>query len=185
MSTQVINILGGSGLGKSTLAAGLFYEMKSQGMSVELVTEYVKQWAWKGHKVSPLDQPLIFGHQSNLEASLYGKVDYIITDSPLLISSVYEKFYNGESIVEEAVHKFMRRAEAQGVVYHNFLLTRNKAFDPRGRYETEEQAKQVDKLIESSLQDYMLLNCSDRDRVTQILKFLEDYNALQKRSTTA
>lgn len=188
-NTSVINILGGSGLGKSTLAAGLFYEMKMQGKSVELVTEYVKQWAWQSRKIAPLDQPLIFGHQSNLEASLYGRVDYIVTDSPLLISPIYEKFYNGESIVEESMNKFMNRAKAKGVVYNNFLLARNKPFDPRGRYETEHQAKQVDNLLldylDSTNTPYVLLTCPDRDRIEYIMHFIKEkeHNGLQECSS--
>ena len=35
---QIINIWGGPGVGKSTAAAGLFYEMKKLQLNVELVT---------------------------------------------------------------------------------------------------------------------------------------------------
>ena len=40
--TRVINLLGAPGAGKSTAAAGLFYRMKKEFLSVELVTEYAK-----------------------------------------------------------------------------------------------------------------------------------------------
>ena len=39
---MVINLLGGPGCGKSTVAAGIFHQLKSLGYSTELVTEYVK-----------------------------------------------------------------------------------------------------------------------------------------------
>lgn len=39
---KVINIFGAPGCGKSTTAAGLFWRMKCDDMSVELVSEYAK-----------------------------------------------------------------------------------------------------------------------------------------------
>jgi len=48
--TRVINLLGGPGVGKSTAAAKLFAKYKDEGKSVELVREYVKDWAWEGRK---------------------------------------------------------------------------------------------------------------------------------------
>lgn len=171
-------MLGGSGIGKSTIAAGLYHEMKLQGINVELVREYVKNWAWDGKKVGKYDQIYIFGKQSRSEYMLYGKVDYIITDSPILLSPVYEKYYNdGESMIEEAAIKFLKKAEKNGVQHINFLLERKKQFNPEGRYETEEQAKQVDlevrKFIINYDIDYKLINCPDEDRIKIMMEFLK------------
>ena len=44
---KVINLVGGPGCGKSTTAAGLFYELKRRDYSVELVTEYAKSRVWE------------------------------------------------------------------------------------------------------------------------------------------
>lgn len=172
-------MLGGSGIGKSTTAAGLYHEMKLQGLNVELVREYVKNWAWDGKKVGQYDQIYIFGKQSRSEYMLYGKVDYIITDSPILLSPVYEKYYNnGESMIEEAAIKFLKKATNNGIQHVNFLLERQKEFNPEGRYETEEQAKQVDlevrKFIVNYDIDYKLINCPDEDRIKVMMEYLED-----------
>ena len=40
---KVINFFGAPGSGKSTIAAGLFFEMKMKQMNVELVTEFAKE----------------------------------------------------------------------------------------------------------------------------------------------
>jgi nicotinamide riboside kinase len=174
--TQVINLIGGSGLGKSTTAAGLFAEMKLRGYHVELVTEYVKKWAWQGKKIDPLDQPLIFGKQAQAESMLYGKADWVVTDSPLLLSALYEEFYNGKSIIKPSVLNFLEAAAEKGVKHHNFFLTRNKPFDTRGRYETEETAKKVDEFMKSKLKEldvtFFPVECEDRQRTPQILKAL-------------
>jgi len=177
--TIVVNMLGGSGLGKSTTAAGLYHQMKLDGKSVELVREYVKNWAWDGKKVGQYDQIYIFGKQARSEYMLYNKVDYIITDSPIILSPVYEKFYNnGESMIEEAAIKFLDKAEKNGVKHINFLLERNKQFNPTGRYETEDQAKQVDIKVKEFLVDNGLMsqivNCSDKERITFMVDFLND-----------
>lgn len=176
--TKVINMLGGSGIGKSTAAAGLYHAMKMAGMNVELVREYVKNWAWSGAKVGQYDQIYIFGKQARSEYMLYGKVDYIITDSPIALAPVYEKFYNnGESMIEEAALKFLKKAEDNGIEYVNFLLERKKAFNPDGRYETEDQAKQVDQEVRKFLGyhdiDHVIVDCPDEERIQFIMDYLK------------
>ena len=47
MKTVVINLFGGPGCGKSTIAAELFAILKKQGYEVELVTEYAKDKVWE------------------------------------------------------------------------------------------------------------------------------------------
>ncbi len=172
--TNVISLIGGSGLGKSTTAAGLFYEMKLQGLHVELVREYVKAWAWQGRKVGEFDQAYLFGKQSQAEAQLYGKVDWIITDSPLLLAPIYEKFYSGASLIEGAALQFLDKARARGVNHHHVILGRNKPFDTRGRFETEETALKVDTFVRQALAAWQVptleSSVPDRERVQDILK---------------
>jgi hypothetical protein len=40
--TKIINLFGGPGIGKSTQAAGLYYEMKKLNMNVEMPYEFPK-----------------------------------------------------------------------------------------------------------------------------------------------
>lgn len=171
--TKVINLLGGSGLGKSTTAAGLFYTMKLRGYHCELIREYVKQWAWDGIKIQPLDQVYIFGKQAKAEMRVYNKVDVAVTDSPLLLSPIYELFYSGKTNVKESALGFLADAKTAGVEHHYFLLERHKPFDTRGRFETEEQAKAVDAFVVDTLTKwgipYTVVSCRDRDRVEDIL----------------
>jgi len=172
--TQVVGLIGGSGLGKSTTAAGLFYEMKLRGIHVELVREYVKSWAWTGRKVGEFDQAYLFGKQSQAEAQLYGKVDWIVTDSPLLLAPIYEKFYLGKSLIEPAVLAFLEKTKTAGIQHHHVVLARNKPFDTRGRYETEATARKVDDFVHQALATWKVptVTCSvpDRERVNDILQ---------------
>lgn len=147
--TMVINLFGGSGIGKSTTAAKIYARLKDMGIQTELVREYVKHWAWNNREVGEYDQLYLLGKQSQAEAQLYGKVDVIVTDSPVLLAGVYAKFrWNGVAdYVDQAAKSFVRHAEKNGTGHLNFVLQRDKPFNPEGRYETEEQARQIDSFI--------------------------------------
>jgi hypothetical protein len=172
--TKVINLFGGSGIGKSTTAAHLFAEMKYRGHHCELVREYVKTWAWQNKQVGPFDQMYLLGKQSKYESILYGKVDYIITDSPILLCPIYELYHSGKELVAPAAINFLEDAKTKGVEHVNFVLKRNKPFDPRGRFDTPEEAMQVDQAVTDFLRQhnipYTEILSADRERVEEILR---------------
>lgn len=178
--TTVINLFGGSGCGKSTTAALLFARMKLNGFHVELVREYVKYWAWNDRKVREWDQLYLLGKQSAYESMLYGKVDYIVTDSPILLAGIYQEYRSEgkDKYVGNAAKAFMSHAQRCGVSYMNFVLERTKPFDPRGRWETEEQAKDVDifvrnYLFETDGQTFTSVYGPNEKRDEEILSLLE------------
>lgn len=177
MKTVVVNLIGGAGLGKSTTAALLFGEMKQRGLSCELVREFVKDWAWMDRKPTAIDQSIIYGHQLERESLLYGKVEFIITDCPLLLCGVYRAKYYGNLTMANLVVTDLNEAKARDVTHVNFLLGRNKPFDPRGRWGTEADAREIDRAIKTFLDywqfKYVNLDCPDEERIDTILKHLE------------
>ncbi|PWU11648.1 MAG: hypothetical protein C5B47_00640 [Verrucomicrobia bacterium] len=174
MKTKVINLLGGSGLGKSTTAALLFGELKLLGKQAELVREYVKEWAWEGKPVGVFGQNIIYGQQLARESMLYGKVEYIVTDSPLILAAIYQKFYTGKDTIAACIFNDLESAKLQGVEHINIVLRRNKVFDPRGRYETEAQARMVDvavvEYLKANNQPFIFEDGDDRARIQNIIK---------------
>lgn len=144
-NTLVINLFGGPGSGKSTLAADLFSEMKKHDYQVEMVREWVKLWAWEGREMTYADQIIVFGHQVQEETALYGKVDVIITDSPLIFSGFYEGVNHSMSALTPAAKRIMQLAEMDGIKYWNLLVRRSWPYKIKGRFQTEEQAKIIDK----------------------------------------
>lgn len=172
--TIVINLLGGSGLGKSTTAALVFGELKLLSQEAELVQEYAKEWAWSGKKIKPEDQDHICDEQWNRESRLYGKVDFIITDSPMVLGPMYQKYYSGDDPIYTKISDLVQTSEKKDVKYMNFLLTRNKKFNPKGRFETEDQAKEVDEFLKKYLTDKQIpfhtIESGDRERVEEIIK---------------
>jgi RecA/RadA recombinase len=147
MRTYVINLYGGPGCGKSTLASELFYKMKRAGESVELVREYAKDWAYEDKAIDTLiKQTYILAKQAKRESALYGKVQYIITDCPLHLSGFYGKHYLETDVVKSLVKAFIKEAHRQDVWHQYFQVPRNKAYVSNGRFETEEQAIAMDQL---------------------------------------
>lgn len=85
---MLINFTGEPGAGKSTMAAGVFHQLKTRHWNVELVTEYTKELLLAGDKLSLSDELLIFSEKYRRIKKLES-VDIVITDSPLINSVVY------------------------------------------------------------------------------------------------
>ena len=86
-----MNIFGGPGSGKSTIAADLFSKLKREGLNVELVTEYAKDLTWESRDVALSNQVYILGKQFHRLHRIQEHVDIAITDSPILLAAVYAK----------------------------------------------------------------------------------------------
>jgi len=142
MSTDamIVNIFGGPGAGKSTLAAVVFAGLKEQQCNCELVTEFAKDLVWSEQKLD--DQIYIFGEQYHRLHVLRDKVDVIVTDSPLLLSSVY-----GKQVLSSRLYPAFDL-----LVYQTFLdmdnfnvyLHRNNPYHTVGRTQTLDEAEKID-----------------------------------------
>jgi len=147
MKTMYVNIYGGPGVGKSTLASGIFYKLKSHGVSVEYVTEYAKDKVWADHHNVLDDQLYIFAKQHRKQLILDGKVKIVVTDSPLLFSIVYADISDAfKQLVIERNDSFFNL---------NLFLPRTVPYNPDGRIQTEDEAKQVDTKVKEVLDNYV------------------------------
>lgn len=147
--TTIVSLYGGPGTGKSTNAAKLFAAIKSieGGPSAELNQEYVKQWAWEKRTPVSFDQFYFFGKQTRKEYSLFGQVDFVITDAPVLLTCYYAQVYGTSdqaALFRSMLLTYNRMCKDAGHSQHNYFLTRSKPYDPRGRFQTEDQARKID-----------------------------------------
>jgi len=141
--TRVINFYGGPCSGKSTAAAGLFYKMKLAGYKVELTDEFAKECVWEENIPMLADQLWILAHQHRKILRLADKVDYIITDSPVLLSPIYREAY-GEPLYTDLIDKLALECYNK---YDNinFMLSRAREnFEVDGRAQDEVQSVQID-----------------------------------------
>jgi hypothetical protein len=147
MKTIVINLYGGPGCGKSTIAALAFGKLKQKGINCELVTEYAKDKVWEESYTTLKNQIYVFGKQLHRMWRLNNKVNVIITDSPLPLSIIYdsEKDVNFENLVMSEFNKFDN---------FNIIINRSTKYQIEGRYQTEEEAKKIDSDILSLLCKY-------------------------------
>lgn len=133
----VVNLFGVPGAGKSTGAAYIFSKLKLAGINAELITEFAKDKVWEENSTifQPDNQVYIFGKQFYRMNRCKDKVDVIITDSPLLLSS----FYNSSEILDKAFNKTVYNCFCS---FNNktYLLKRVKPYNPKGRLQTEEES---------------------------------------------
>lgn len=171
--TKVIELYGSPGVGKSTLAAEIYFMLKTANTNVELVRECAKDFAWAGKALTIYDQYYITGMQASQEASLYSKVDYIITDSPLYLGSFYMRKYHGVDFITPTIKGLTDRAKIDGIERYSFLLNRNKPYNKAGRYQTEKEAREIDSELETFLNSinlqYTKLDMPDNLRASFIL----------------
>lgn len=135
---KVINLFGEPSVGKSTTAAGLFYLMKNRGFSVELVNEYAKECVWESKKKTLNDQLYVTAKQNHKLETLRGQVEYVITDSPLILGILYSRessrYTHFHPLIQEVFHSYDNL---------NVLVSRVKPYNPVGRMQNEEEAKMV------------------------------------------
>lgn len=156
---KIICLYGGPGCGKSTLAAGLFYNLKVKGLTCELNREYIKDWVWEGRQVRPGDQTYYFAKQARKErVYMENEVDVIVTDSPLILTHFYglkfdkfEQTSNTSLIMLQHHHTVCKHYEYK---IDHFLLNRTKPYDTKGRFQDSETAKEYDNEIEDLLKKF-------------------------------
>lgn len=141
-NSKVINMFGGAGAGKSTIAAELFANMKKRGMSVELVTEVAKDIVHEGRMGNMMScQDKISADQNFRQYRVNGQYEYIITDSPVLLGIFYTPPNYYPSFQRLVIEKF------QSYNNINIYLDREAKYDPRGRYQDEEGANKLSATI--------------------------------------
>ena len=166
--------MAGPGSGKSTTAAWLFSELKSRNYSVELVTEYVKSWATQKRHVSQFDQVYLFGKQMQYEYRfLNSGIKNIVTDSPVLLSCIYSDVYYPELGLGEKMMPILKEYERLYPSVNIYLERNDKVYHQEGRYQTYEQAKEVDnivkKFINNNLDTVHYVDYNDRCKILDIV----------------
>lgn len=149
----VVNLMGPPGAGKSTMAAQIFFLLKTAGVNAELVTEFAKDKTWE-HNLKALGvQEYVFGKQSYRLARCRDDVEVIVTDSPLPLSIIY----NHNEALDKDKH-FSQTVLNVFNTYNNFnyVLKRVKPYNPKGRNQTEAESDALFQPIVDLLNDLQI-----------------------------
>jgi hypothetical protein len=155
--TLIVNILGGAGVGKSTMSGSLFGMLKRDGYDVEYVQEFAKKLTWEKNFQALEHQYYVSGTQMYMQNMLNGKVEASITDSPILLGLLYLNEKN--DLIKKSFERFIIESfRSQDNM--TFLLKRVKEYNPNGRNQTLEESKVIDEKIETLLtNEGLLYNC--------------------------
>lgn len=148
---KVINIFGGPCSGKSTNAAGLFHLMKKDYCNVELVTEYAKDLTWQERYNMLTEQDYLFAKQNHSLRRLVNKVDYAITDSPLLLCLIYMPDNYPKTFIPFCKEVFNSYTNI------NIFLNRTHKYFAVGRNQSEEQADFISNRIKNLLDNEKIM----------------------------
>lgn len=156
MST-IINFFGGPGIGKSTQAAGLFTKMKKNHMNVELTYEFPKEVTWEGNFSAIKDQFYITANQHRNISRLYGKVEYIIVDSPIVLGSIYRNKYSPDEypscFYDKSFDDFIWTLFKKYKSLNILLIRDETTYDENGRFQSLQESKKIDTEIKQILLD--------------------------------
>lgn len=183
-NTIVINAFAGPGAGKTTSCLEIAEKLKKKGFVTEYVQEYAKELVWD-NKLDLLDgsmenQFTILQEQLNRIDRLYGKVDFIVTDSPVLLNATYLKEPNEEynNAIQELYSHFDN---------FNYFVERNvDSFETEGRIHSLEQSLEIDNELKKTLAElnleYKTYGHSTIDNIVQdAIEYKDNYSvAAQK-----
>ena len=176
--SKLINLFGGPGIAKSSIAAGVFYKLKKKHISCNNPYEFPKTLAWDNNIPAIKDQLYVFANQHRGIAQSYGKVDYIIIDSPILFSKIYHSYYTEGYPAEfygDSFHKMILELHNK---YDNINILLDRAdgvHNDEERFQNYEESLMIDKLCKKVLEEnnipYHTVKVG-KNTVKEILKLL-------------
>lgn len=168
---KIINLFGGPGAGKTTLAAAIFHSLKVLHLNTEIISEFPKDMIVEQNAQSLENQFYITANQGYRIWCAAKVYDYVIVDSPILLGAIYNKNKN----IAKEFNTFLLK-------YHNefdnvnIFLKRAKHLVHRmsGRVHDIDEALKKDKEIRDFLDannlPYFTLSRLDPNIVQKILK---------------
>lgn len=151
-TTIVINAFAGAGAGKTTACLEICEKLKKAGYVAEYVQEYPKELVWE-ENMELLDgteehQYVILQEQMKRQDRLIGKVDFCVTDSPLLLNCIYDK---------ELTPEYQDFVSSLFNDYTNFCFYVERdpnAYEKEGRIHSLEESLAVDEEVKKLLSDH-------------------------------
>lgn len=169
----LVNLYGAPGTGKSTGAAYIYSKLKLEGINCELVTEFAKDMVWDENKKAIQNQAYVFGNQYYRISRLENEVDVIITDSPILLSIIYNKDKRLDKEFQDLV-------KSVALSYENrldILFKRVKQYKTIGRLHNEEQSdklyNEIKDLLDTVNPEYEIVEAT-QDGYEKVIEMIKE-----------
>ena len=144
----VVNLIGGPGVGKSILTSEVFAALKRKFISAEISPEYIKKKIREGSMKAVQSQIYIFGKQQYQLFTMKDDIDVIVTDSPFILSSIYDT--SGCNELRTLVMKEFNKYDNMTYYIDRDIKV---PYEQEGRYQDAEGAKEVDTEVKDFLHD--------------------------------
>lgn len=174
--TKVINLIGAPGVGKSTLMAMLFVELKKRNQKCEMVQEWVKKLIWKNELDIIQNQYYLIQQQYNDIKSLDKRVDYIIMDTSLVNYMYYNRTDPNNICNMEKTEAYAKSLLTE---FDNVFIfvTRNfeNYYENEGRLHTLQQSLDIDIELRDLVKELKLnvvyfQSTSENEKIKELVK---------------
>ena len=171
---SVINLIAGPGAGKTTTMAFIFGTLKRRGINCEMAPEWVKMAAWEGRSEVFNVQGYLLEKQNWVLHRLRGKVEVVVSDSPLILAAAYSELHK-IGVYDSVDWKTHCKAIFDTYDNFNVFLNRKKAYNPAGRNQSLAQAQEVDRILKKVLDEFKVPYIEIEDSDTVHLEIIDLY----------
>ncbi len=166
-NTRVVNLFGGPSTGKTTIALGLAFHLKKLRRECEYVSEVAKEFVWEDRTQTLTYQYYLHAKQFRNIDRVLGKVEFIVVDSPPVMSLAYTSDAYPEEYTDY-VHKMHSMGNNL-----NIFLNRVVPYSEVGRMQKEAEANvKAAKILDVLILGAIPYTRMDGDADTAIPKIL-------------
>jgi thymidylate kinase len=175
MKTRFINLFGAPGVGKSTIAAGIYSKLSARGWNIELVPEFAKELVWESNASALSNQAYVTARQFYMIHRLDGKCKWVVTDSPAFLGAAYCLEHHPQCYIDT-----LKWYHDQTNSDLNYLISRDEStkFRQAGRVHSEYQSEVIQMRIESLLSTNKI-EYTEYDNTNAIHHIVEDIMSIE------
>lgn len=175
MKTRFINLFGAPGVGKSTIAAGIYSKLSGRGWDIELVPEFAKELVWESNASALSNQAYVTARQFYMIHRLDGKCAWVVTDSPAFLGAAHCLEHHPQAYIDT-----LKWYHDQTDSNLNYLISRNEntKFRQAGRVHSEYQSEVIQMRIESLLSNNNI-SYTEYDNTNAIHHIVEDIMSIE------
>ena len=140
------------------------WQFKQRQIAAEYSREFCKRMAYRNEYIDPvLDQAILFGRQVEEEMEALRTPCVVVTDSPILLQAVYGQAYG---FVAGEVN---RKLDNLYPSIHIFLDRQDREYSAVGRYQTHDQAKEIDMKLRLVHPNMHIVRYDDYDAILNLI----------------